>query len=286
MPDNDSGAKGSASSDPQTNVVSFVEKMIADNFAKMPAAIRAFVYFIFVMLFSYAFLRIIGGDYAVHGRIFQGSSLVENNYDVLIAEGRFGTSSVGEYYAVLGPADYFSAIARRKVHVVVMQNRQIVSEGDRPLSIRGNVDAYDISAKYSTAPPVSFLSLGGEAFAQQAALHTRLYIERIAVTQAGADRGQATLTIGDTTYRLMLDGRPIRDLPLTGTAPLNLGDRYYFEVPPALANRRVKLTIEVPGLFSSDEIYSLTVPPMGRTAQGMNGRDASARVLVKLAAAR
>lgn len=74
------------------------------------------------------------GDFAVRGQVFKGSSLVQNNFDVCIGEGRYGTNSVGDFYAVLPPSQYYGMLITGKAHVDVFQGSERVHQQDVPVT--------------------------------------------------------------------------------------------------------------------------------------------------------
>src|SRR5258708_7211019 len=92
--------------------LSFIERKIGEWYTDQPPWLRAFVFFVFVMLFSYSFLRITAGDHAVHGQLFERENhLATNTYDIGV-EDRYGTNSQGTYYAVLPPLAYYTMWAK------------------------------------------------------------------------------------------------------------------------------------------------------------------------------
>src|SRR5262249_4076003 len=108
----------------------FVEQFLDKHFAKQPAWLRSVIYFLMFMLFAYSFLRLVGGDFAVRGQVFKGSSLVQNNFDVCIGDGRYGTNSIGQFYAVLPPSEYYAMLWSGKVHVDVFQGSDRIHQQD------------------------------------------------------------------------------------------------------------------------------------------------------------
>src|SRR5258706_15670900 len=88
---------------PGARELSFIEQRIGEWYKDQPPWLRAFVFFMFVMLFCYSFIRVTAGDHAVHGQLFEcRNQLATNTYDVAV-DTRYGTNSQGTYYVVLRP---------------------------------------------------------------------------------------------------------------------------------------------------------------------------------------
>ncbi|MEK6374032.1 MAG: hypothetical protein AABO58_15200 [Acidobacteriota bacterium] len=267
-----------ASGDDRTAARNFVERFLEKYFPTLPAWLRSIIYFMMFMLFAYSFLRLIGGDFAVRGQVFKGSSLVKNSFDVCIGEGRYGTNSVGDFYAVLPPSQYYGMLITGKAHVDVFQGSERVHQQDVRFSrFPPRFAEIIIQTAQAPLPPDRAArfdwSLVPSAFAQtRAAATERLYIERIALSDVDAREADATLSAGSTRYPLLLDGRTGSRIPLLRGKELDLGSRFYFAIPSTLTGRIVTVTISPKGLFAGAQTFKFAMPPLNQTATSTGGR--------------
>jgi hypothetical protein len=259
----------------------FVEQFLDKHFAKQPPWLRSLVYFMMFMLFAYSFLRLVGGDFAVRGQVFKGASLVQNNFDVCIGDGRYGTNSIGQFYAVLPPSEYYAMLASGKVHVEVFQGSQRIHQQDvafvRLAKQLADINLDDVQA--ASRPRWDF-SLVPSAYAQtKSAPADRLFIERLTVGDENAREGEASMT-APSSAALLLDGRAASKIPLLGKREIDLGNRFYFPISAAMTGKKVTITISAKtGLFSSrTQNFTVVVPPLNGAAISTAG---SGRMVVR-----
>src|ERR1041385_6302767 len=211
-----------AAADDRASSINFVKSFLEKYFPTLPKALQSIVYFVFLALFVYAFFRFVGGDFAVHGQVFKGSSLVQNNFDVCIGEGRYGTNNIGDFYAVLPPSEYYAMLFRGSVHVEVFQGSNRVHRQDVKFTrFPPRLEEIDLDHAQAEAAPVRRWdwSLIPSAYAQPRmvpAQPDRLFIEHALIADRDAKEAEATLYVGSTKLPLLLDGRGGAKIPLRG----------------------------------------------------------------------
>jgi hypothetical protein len=278
-----------AAGNDRTRSAAFAANFLDKYFPTLPKALQSIVYFIILALFAYSFLHFVGGDFAVRGEVFQGTSLVQNNFDVCIGEGRYGTNSVGQFYAVLPPSDYYAMMWHGKVHVEVYQGSTRIHRQDVAFSrFPPRLDEIDLAAEQGRLEPQRHWdwSLIPAAYAQvRPAQQDRLFIERMRIADSDASEADATLYVGTTKVALLLDGRTGTKIPLRGSKEIDLGNRFYFPIPPALIGQNVTISVSAKtGVFSSrTAAFSFVVPPRDASQPAATG---SSRIVVRHRAAR
>jgi hypothetical protein len=250
----------------------FVEQFLEKHFAKQPPWLRSLIYFMMFMLFAYSFLRLVGGDFAVRGQVFKGASLVQNNFDVCIGDGRYGTNSIGQFYAVLPPADYYAMLYSGKVHVDIFQGSQRIHQQDVAFVRLGKrlADINLADPAMASVPSRWDWSLIPAAYAQTKVVVSpdRLFIERLFISDTDARDADVTLTSGSTKSALLLDGRAGSRIPVLGGREIDLGNRFYFPISSSLAGKKVTITVDTKtGYFSNrTDTFIVVVPAMNQAA--------------------
>jgi hypothetical protein len=281
-----------AAADDRASSINFVKSFLDKYFPTLPKALQSIVYFVFLALFVYSFFRFVGGDFAVHGQVFKGSSLVQNNFDVCIGEGRYGTNNIGDFYAVLPPSEYYAMLLRGSVHVEVFQGSNRVHQQNVTFTrFPPRLEEIDLEIAQARDAPARRWdwSVVSSAYAQARAAappqQDRLFVEHILINDADAQEAEATLYVGSTKLPLLLDGRGGARIPLRRAKEIDVGDRFYFAIPPALVGQNVTISVAAKtGLFSSRTVsFSFWVPPRDVALTVTTG---SSRIIVRHRAAR
>ena len=273
----------STSGDERAARRNFVEQFLDKYFATQPPWLRSVIYFMMFALFAYSFLRLIGGDFAIRGQVFKGASLVQNNFDVCIGDGRYGTNSIGQFYAVLPPSEYYAMLASGKVHVDIFQGSQRIHQQDVAF-VRLAKRLADINLDSAPATASAWRwdwSLIPAAYAQTKVVPAdRLFIERLSIGDSDARDADATLLSGSTRTALLLDGRAGSRIPVLGGREIDLGNRFYFPISPSLTGKKVIITVTAKtGYFSSrTDTFTVVVPAMNQASIAATG---ASRIVVR-----
>lgn len=286
---------------PGARQLSFIEEKIGEWYQDQPRAVRAFVFVVFALVFCFSVIRLTAGDHAIRGQLWEHENqLATNTYDIEVDD-RYGTNSQGTYYVVLPPMAYYMILLKgsAEVHVVrdmtmypyaVLKDGKWVPATEVPFNRLARkfaqiklIEAKPAEAQLTRAA-YSF-SLIPEAFADTPPVPTdRLFVERLGVTNLQATEGKVTLTADESSYPLMIDGAPARNIPLLGGQEVVLGDRFYFAIPQSLIGRKARISLSCDaGFFSTcSETFSVVVPQLGRSDSRTGANGLPARVTVRL----
>ncbi len=108
--------------------ISFLENFISKHYMKQPKWVRTFVYLAFAILLVFSIYRLTSGDFSVRGRILEesgGSYHPAKNFDVRIRDKYFGTNSLGWYYLILNPSQYYKVMLGGKLTMDIIKDNTI-----------------------------------------------------------------------------------------------------------------------------------------------------------------
>ena len=108
--------------------LSFLENFVSKHYTKQPKWVRTVVYLAFAILLVFSIYRLTSGDFSVRGRILEqssGSYHPAKNFDVRIRDKYFGTNSLGWYYLILNPSQYYKVMLGGKLTMDIIKDNTI-----------------------------------------------------------------------------------------------------------------------------------------------------------------
>jgi hypothetical protein len=109
-------------------------EFIDKYYMKQPKPVRTATFIVFVFLFAYAFVKLIGGEVVFSGTMIEPSGpnqwSLAKNYDISAGVDRLvGTNSKGEYHLIVGNAEAVALLARGTLKVRVTDKEGHVRTG-------------------------------------------------------------------------------------------------------------------------------------------------------------
>ncbi len=225
--------------------ITFVENFIAKYYKKQPPWIRSLTFLVFLVLFTHAFITIIGGEHAVRGRLVrsvEGDVELARNHEIRIGDRFFATNSKGLFYLVLGPIEYYEMVFKGSIRLDINHNEEIfpsvnahyrrVARELDDVSVPTSGAETRLSRENSSHP--SPLTIASIAWARQLSPGDRLFVIRVDLTtRSRVKEAQAQLVWGKSSMSLrfvhqMGEGRTT--LPLISGRALRLAYDYYFDL--------------------------------------------------------
>ena len=245
--------ENSAPTDPdRSHALTFVEQKIDQWYTDQPGWLRAFAFGLFLMLFSFAFVKLFSSQYTVRGmlkeKLGNGRTQAAKGYEVRLASDSesFGANFRGFYYAVIGPAEYFSLMLSGSTKVVVRTaaNEEFPERDLHFNRLYGSFDSLDLDlpAIRPDVPPTphaqswyrSLFPVASAAEVPGKQTKLVLYDSYVKRDVAKADEGQFKFHINGNTYEPLsagTKGRPAGAIPLSAGETFQYGGDYYVSVP-------------------------------------------------------
>lgn len=296
----------SADAGPAGTMFSLLNKILDflfDKFKNLPPSLRTVAYFIFLAFFCATAWRLVGGQYVVHGVIWNGEKHA-STCEIRLRSDFFSTNSKGMYYAVLSPLQYYRFVVAGEIDLPVscgQPDGSFKRVKREPFKVKLNwwddefsdIDLSSVAAvpRTSKAPGAFSLSLIDSAYAQQPdptpsiAVPTvqfpssgdRLIIERITLGEAAKDMREVEFEIefGEEERPLLLQGDEAGKLPIKPR--VIFGERYYFDIPQSRGGRQVSIEMESPGFlfFDKEEEFAFRMPTQYSTSFSVKGSKGS-----------
>ena len=285
----------------------FLEKFISKYYIKQPRVIRSFTYIIFVILLVYSIYRLVGGEFSVRGRILVSQSETvlrpAKNYDVQVGDKFFGTNSLGLYYLILNPMQYYKLVINGKIPLRINKDENIF-----PIQVvtfrRFSQELEDmiLTAQFDSLSPTSSqtgsswldLFVNSALAAPNDPAGNRLFITSIQLNSdiRGVKEVNPSILIDGQNFKLLatqMMGMPAGSIPVVAGKTVAFEDNYFFNIPE---NRNssspiaIKVTAES-GFFSKifsssySEIFQLPTDQSLGEEYSLDG-DRGSRLTVRL----
>jgi hypothetical protein len=249
--------------------LTFLERFVSKNYAKQPLWVRTFVYLVFAILLAFALYRLVGGYYCIQGQVYEKVGNVTKyakNYDITVGKRKFGTNSLGQYYVILNPAEYYRLILSGNLPLRVHKGEILCSKDtlkyDRMEQVleditlaetqeEGGQDAIGMENSIEMrASPLDFLI--PLAYAGNPERGDRLFITGIQLGEGAANVRMMTQSIMKTKEcNLMLDfggqtlellttqtgGTASGPVPVMPGQSMYLGTDYYFDLSRSIGGK-------------------------------------------------
>ena len=212
-------------------------EFIDKYYMKQPKGLRSVTFGVFVFLFAYAFVKLVGGSVVFSGTVFEpnaaGQLQVAKNYDVRAGVDQLvGTNSKGEYHLILGNVQAAALLAEGALNVQVTDKDGHLRGGRGGLRVGISRATMSLDDLYLDAEAPQAPRHAGRALVQLAG--NRLFIRQVTSKNGGSVTLRCVSGCGAAGQPLRAslsggaDAGPIR---VVAGRTIAYDFDYYFDVP-------------------------------------------------------